>query len=70
MTDASKRAYAKYDKKFDKMTIRLPEGKIEQYRQAASTSGMSLNAFVISVLDEAVKKGRFSESLVLKGKDD
>lgn len=55
-TEAQKRAVAKYDKGKDLIKFRVPKGKKEEYQKLAERSGMSLTAYITSVLEEKLKE--------------
>ncbi|SBV98925.1 conserved hypothetical protein [uncultured Eubacteriales bacterium] len=52
--ESAKKATAKYIKeKRDQFNMSMPKGKKEEYRaQAAEHNGMSLNAYIISLLEK------------------
>ena len=49
---AQKRAILKYQKRQDSITIRIPKGDRERYKEMAKAKGMSLRAFILSALEE------------------
>ena len=50
--EAAKAASAKYIKaKRDQLNLNMPKGKKDEYRQQAEAHGMSLNAYIISLLE-------------------
>lgn len=56
-SDAQKRATRKYrDAHYDQMNLQIPKGQREVYRAQAAAHGLSLNAYIISLL-EADRQG-------------
>lgn len=52
-TEANKKATAKYIKeKRDRLELNMARGKKEEYRAQAEAHGMSLNAYIISLLEK------------------
>lgn len=52
-TEAQKQASIKYLKEnTDDIRIRVPKGKKDEYKQLAELNGMSLNAYIVRLLDE------------------
>ena len=41
--------------KYDRTTIMTPKGKKEQIKAAAKASGMSMNEFIVSAIDEKLE---------------
>lgn len=57
-TDASNKAVQKYiSKNYDQISIRIPKGDREKYKQFAESKGKSLNAFIIQLLNDAMNRG-------------
>lgn len=57
VTDAQRRAIAKYQKEtVENMTLRVPKGRKEYYKNAADSAGLSLNQFAITSMDEKIKR--------------
>lgn len=51
--EAAKNATTKYIKeKRDRLGLNMPKGKKEEYRKQAEAHGMSLNAYIISLLEK------------------
>ena len=51
-TEAQNRANRRYkEKAYDRLELQLKKGKKEEYRAQAAAHGMSLNAYIISLLD-------------------
>ena len=57
MSEAKKRANAKWNSKnYDKMTVHISKGKKDEIKTHATKQGLSLNAFVVRAIDEAMRK--------------
>lgn len=55
-TEAQKNAIYKHlSEKTDRMDIRMPKGKKEEYRALAERKGKSLNGLILELLEEALK---------------
>lgn len=50
-TEAAKKAVAKYHEKLDEIKVRVPKGKKAEYKAQAEAHGMSLNAYIIKLLE-------------------
>lgn len=58
--EAQKKASIKYlSEKTDNLQIRMPKGKKAEYKLQAKSHGMSLNAYIISLLE--ADKGKEQE---------
>ena len=56
-TDAQKKAAEKYiAEKTDKIGIRVPKGTKDKYKEFAARKGKSLNALIVEMLEDAMKK--------------
>lgn len=56
-TQAQKRATAKYMKaNLDDIKIRVKKGDRERYKAIAESKGLSLNQYVIGLIEEDIKK--------------
>ena len=56
-SDAQRKAVAKYHaEKVDNIQIRVPKGRKEYYKAAATSIGMSLNQFAITSMDEKIDR--------------
>lgn len=53
-TEAIKKAVKKYQSEQDHMKTHLPKGSKERYKQAAENDGKSLNAMVITAIEEYI----------------
>ena len=52
ITEAQKRANQKYNAKtYDQIKIVVPKGKREEYKAQAEAHGMSLNAYIVKLLE-------------------
>lgn len=57
-TKASGKAVNKYIKNYyDQITIRVPKGDRERYKNFAAEQGKSLNSLVIELIEEKIKSG-------------
>lgn len=55
-SDAQKKALAKYrNEKIDRIEVTVPAGRKEAYKNAATAAGMSLNAFIIQCIENAIE---------------
>lgn len=52
LTEAEKRAHAKYLKKLDDIRVRAPKGTKEMWRDHAARNGQSLAKFVMETVNE------------------
>lgn len=57
MTEAEKKAVAKYHAKLDEIKIRVPKGEREKYKKHAEAKGISLNALIIKLLEKDMEQG-------------
>ena len=56
-TEAQRRAVAKYhSEKIENIQIRVPKGKKDYYKSAAEKSGLSLNQFAVTSMDEKIDR--------------
>lgn len=57
VSEAQKRAVAKYQENTDLIKVRVPKGKKEEYQALADRSGAkSLTAYITSILEEKLKE--------------
>lgn len=57
ISKAQQRATAKYIKNnYDEIKVRVEKGKRYKIKAHAESKGMSLNSYIISLIDEAMKK--------------
>lgn len=55
-SDAQKKALTKYrNEKIDRIEITVPAGRKEAYKNAATAAGMSLNAYIVQCIENAVE---------------
>lgn len=50
-SEAARKAVAKYHEKLDDIKIRVPKGKKEEYKAQAAEHGLSLNAYIVQLLE-------------------
>nr|DAV52316.1 MAG TPA: Alginate and motility regulator [Caudoviricetes sp.] len=63
-TEARKRATAKYMKEnLEDIKIRVPKGERDKYKLQAAAAGMSLNAYIIKLMDD--DRERLAEAIEL-----
>ena len=56
VTDAQKRATAKFEqKKYDKILLRLEKGEKDKIKSFAATNGESVNGFIRRAIEDAMK---------------
>lgn len=52
-SDAQNRAHTKYRAKaYDQINLQIPKGQREEYKAQAAAHGMSLNAYIVSLLEK------------------
>lgn len=61
-TDARKKANNKYLNKFDNIAVYVPKGKKQVIKDAADKEGLSVNKFIIKVLEEKLHVSLHDES--------
>lgn len=61
-TDARKRANNKYLNKFDTIALRIPKGKKAVISDAAAKEGLTLNQFIIRLLEDKLHVSLHDES--------
>lgn len=63
-TEARKRATAKYMKEnLEDIKIRVPKGERDKYKLQAAAAGMSLNAYIIKLMND--DRERLAEAIEL-----
>lgn len=62
-TEAKRRGNAKHLKKLEDLKIRVPKGEREKYKLQAAAAGMSLNAYIIKLMDD--DRERLAEAIEL-----
>lgn len=56
-TDAQKRATIKYMKeKLEKIEFRVPKGRKDKIREFATSKGMSLSAYITTLIDQDMQQ--------------
>lgn len=56
VTKAQQRAVRKYEKEnYDKVLLRLPKGNREKIKAHAQQKGMSLNAYIVDLIEKDMK---------------
>ena len=56
VTKAQQRAVGKYEKEnYDKVLLRLPKGNREKIRAHAQQKGMSLNAYIVDLIEKDMR---------------
>ena len=57
-TEAQKKATLKYKKNhYERLAIDVPTGTRERYKEIAQSKGLSLNQYVIGLIEADIKKG-------------
>ncbi len=57
VTKAQQKAVGKYETaNYDKVLLRLAKGEREKIKEHAGSTGMSLNAYIVSLIEEDMKK--------------
>lgn len=57
LTDAQKRAVAKYNaKSYDRIEIKVKKGEKEKIKAHAESRGMSLNAFIVEAIEKELRE--------------
>ena len=51
-TEAQAEAIKKHHEKLDDIKVRVPKGEREKYKLQAAAAGMSLNAYIIKLMDD------------------
>lgn len=54
--DSQKRALAKHREKIQRIEITVPAGRKEVYKDAAAAAGLSLNAFIVKCIEDAIER--------------
>ncbi|SBW02311.1 Toxin-antitoxin system, antitoxin component, ribbon-helix-helix domain protein [uncultured Eubacteriales bacterium] len=57
-TEAKRQGNRRYLEKMEQITIRFPEGSKDKIKAAAEKEGVSLNAFVVSAVEEKIDTER------------
>ena len=61
ITEAEKKAIAKYHAKLDEIKVRVPKGKREVYKAYAASKGKSLNALIVELIEFEMKCDEFEK---------
>lgn len=57
VSKAQQKAVNKYVKQnYDRVNVTMPKGKKDEYKAHAQSKGMSLNAYIIGLIEEDIKK--------------
>lgn len=56
VSEAQKKASAKYLDKLDEVRIRMPKGRKDVIQSHAAAQGESMNQYIISAVDQRMKK--------------
>ena len=57
VTKAQQKAVGKYEAtNYDKVLLRLPKGKRDEIKSHAGNTGMSLNAYIISLIEKDMEE--------------
>lgn len=62
-TEAKRRGNARHLEKLDDIKIRVPKGERDKYKLQAAAAGMSLNAYIIKLMDD--DRERLAEAIEL-----
>ena len=58
VSEAQRKAAAKYLEKLDEIRIRMPKGRKEEIKAHAESQGQSVNSFIIAAIDEKMERDR------------
>lgn len=56
VSEAQKKASIKYLEKLDEIRIRMPKGKKDDIKAAATAVGESMNQYVVNAVDQRMEK--------------
>lgn len=57
VSKAQQKAVNKYVKQnYDRVNVTMPKGKKDEYKAHAQSKGMSLNAYIIGLIESDIKK--------------
>lgn len=56
VSDAQKKATAKYFEKLDEVRIRMPKGRKDEIKAHAESQGQSMNGFIVAAIDEKMQR--------------
>lgn len=57
-TEAQKRASAKYRQQKEMISIEVPKGTRERWKASAEAAGMSLTAYIVSLVEADIKSDK------------
>ena len=58
VSEAQRKAAAKYLEKLDEIRIRMPKGRKDEIKAHAESRGQSVNGFIITAIDEKMERDR------------
>lgn len=58
VSEAQRKAAAKYLEKLDEIRIRMPKGRKDEIKAHVETQGQSVNSFIIAAIDEKMERDR------------
>ena len=58
VSEAQRKAAAKYLEKLDEIRIRMPKGRKDEIKAHAETQGQSVNSVIIAAIDEKMGHNR------------
>lgn len=59
-TEARKEGNKRWDEKnLDRVSLAMPKGKKEDIKAAASSAGVSMNAYIVAAVDEKMERDGF-----------
>lgn len=58
VSEAQRKAAAKYLEKLDEIRIRMPKGRKDEIKAHANSQGQSVNSFIIAAIDEKMEHDR------------
>jgi len=56
VSDAQKKASAKYLEKLDEVRIRMPKGKKDDIKAVAAAAGESVNQYILNAVDQRISR--------------
>jgi len=66
ISKAQIKAVQKYEKaNYDKTTLRMPKGKLDELREAADRESLSINGYIMAAVDLALSGGSASRPSIL-----
>ena len=58
VSEAQKKASIKYLEKLDEIRIRMPKGKKDEIKTAASDAGESMNQYIVNAVDQRMERDK------------